>query len=201
MGNINDEIIEITKKVLSEKEKRISNNKTKIAKLEKENLRDEKIKSVAEKHVKGTSPSLFFVSYLCHNIEDGKLLKPNNAGRPSDYLFKDDELTKRWAKLFVEYLKLHKKWGNGVSSSQKNYIIRAFVAFYLHWEKKGLVDKRCGAKAAACFRFLKEDCCVNIKVKEESVINALRIGLKAEKHKYLSDIEYDVSLFLDKCKL
>ncbi len=121
-------------------------------------------------------------------------------GRKSESLFKsiegekDGALTLEWANLFVEYLKLHKASAIEIDSTKDNYVNKAFVVFYRKWKKKEIVLSN--PNGNACYRFLREDCNLQMKVEKKTYANHIRKMIKGANNTSLLEIEVNVNEFL-----
>jgi len=126
--------------------------------------------------------------------------KPRSKGRKSESLFKngdgerDDALTREWATLFVEYLKLHKALNKEIDTRKDNYVSRTFVAFYKIWMKKRLVTSL--PNGNACFQFMQEDCGLQMKADKKTYANHIRKIINEADDLDLWEIEDNVNTFL-----
>ena len=109
-------------------------------------------------------------------IETKKAKSPR--GRTPEPLFKDkggkkDELlTQEKANLFVRFLKKHNSSTKKVDLRKENYVNRAFVTLYRKWKQQGLVAFP--PNCYACYRFLKDDCELQMGKEIGVYANALR---------------------------
>ena len=107
---------------------------------------------------------------------------------------KDIASTEKYATLFVEYLKCHNSSNLELRSDKGNYINRAFVVFYRMWTKEGIVSSK--PNGSACRRFLKEDCKLNLRVKEKPYSDFIRDMINDTEPNSLLDIEMKVGDFM-----
>lgn len=128
-------------------------------------------------------------------------IKNRQYGRIPEPLFKNTEgnkngaFTQEWATLFVEYLKLHKAYSKVIDTTIDNYISKTFVVFYEVWKKKNLVSLI--PNGNACYRFLQEDCALQIKAEKKTYANHIRNMINGAKNLDLIDIESNVRTFLN----
>ena len=127
-------------------------------------------------------------------LEEGETL-PRKGGRKAESLFQDNALTREWATLFVEYLKLHKAFSKEIDTTRDNYISKAFVVFYEAWEKKNLVAST--PNGNACYRFLQEDCALQMKAEKKTYANHIRNMIYGANNLDLTGIESNVCTFLN----
>lgn len=136
---------------------------------------------------------------VTHNNQGN--IKVRSKGRKPESLFKnkkgekDDALTLEWATLFVKYLKLHKVSSMVVYARKDNYVNKAFVVFYRKWEKAG--NALLHPNGNACYRFLQEDCKLQIKPEKKTYANCIRSMINETDKCSLLDIEVDVDDFLE----
>lgn len=128
-------------------------------------------------------------------------IKNRQYGRIPEPLFKNMEgnkngaFTQEWATLFVEYLKLHKAFSKVIDTTIDNYVSKTFVVFYEVWKKKNLVSLT--PNGNACYRFLQEDCALQIKAEKKTYANHIRNMINGAKNLDLIDIESNVRTFLN----
>ena len=128
-------------------------------------------------------------------------IKNRQYGRIPEPLFKNTEgnkngaFTQEWATLFVEYLKLHKAYSKVIDTTIDNYISKTFVVFYEVWKKKNLVSLI--PNGNACYRFLQEDCALQMKAEKKTYANHIRNMINEAKNLDLIDIESNVRTFLN----
>lgn len=128
-------------------------------------------------------------------------MKTRRCGRISEPLFRNTEgmkdavLTQEWATLFVEYLKLHKAFSKVIDTTRDNYVSKSFVVFYGVWKKKELVASM--PNGNACYRFLQEDCALQMKAEKKTYANHIRNMINEAKNLDLIDIESNVRTFLN----
>lgn len=79
--------------------------------------------------------------------------KPRSKRR---LLFNSEEEQKRWADIFVQFLKRHKSYSESLTTSPDNIINRALACFHEEWNKKGVLNANAHKKAPTLF--LIEDC-------------------------------------------
>lgn len=126
--------------------------------------------------------------------------KSRSGGRTPEPLFKNAEgkkdvvSTEKYAILFVEYLKKHHSSNKELRSEKENYVSRAFVVFYWKWAEEGIVPS--SPNGSACCRFLKEDCKLELRVKDKPYGDFIRGMIKDTEPNYLLDIEEKVNDFL-----
>lgn len=102
---------------------------------------------------------------------------PEEAGgkekpRKKETLFAEAETQLKEAKRFVAFLKKEGIDKVEVDTTEPNPVNRAFVACYRYWSKK--VKLPVQPNAAACYRFLKDDCNRQFGVGDKSYINFIR---------------------------
>lgn len=68
-------------------------------------------------------------------------------------LFKNEEEQKKWAELFIAFLKQHKRSNEELSTTAENYINRALFRFIFEWEKNNMLRKERNAQAPSVFLF------------------------------------------------
>lgn len=88
------------------------------------------------------------------------------GGRNPESLFKgkngkkDEEKTKMKASHFIDYLKEQGIFAITIDTSRDNEVNKAFVSFYKKWVVEDEIPSY--PNGNACFRFLKEDCELNM---------------------------------------
>lgn len=93
-------------------------------------------------------------------------------GRKKEPLFADAATQQKEAKRFVGFLKKEEIDKMVLDCKEENSVNRAFVAYYRYWSKKGKLTPQ--PNAAACYRFLKDDCNCTFGVGDKSYINFIR---------------------------
>lgn len=97
---------------------------------------------------------------------DKKVDISKSRGRKPEYLFKgkngkkDEEKTKVKASHFNNYLKEQGIHEIAIDTKRDNEINKAFVSFYKKWVDEDKIPSY--PNGSACFRFLKEDCGLNM---------------------------------------
>ena len=128
----------------------------------------------------------------CEDVVDVETVETQDAGvqkstmgRNIEHLFqnknneKDDAKSKKNAAKFNAYLQKNNLSGIKINTSKKNKINIAFVDFYVKWlEEQQVVDQPNGM---ACYRFLSEDCGLNIGVDNPKTYAEFIIKLIKEK--------------------
>ena len=126
---------------------------------------------------------------------EGVKTSPRKGGRKAESLFQDDTITQEWATLFVEYLKLHKAFSKVIDTTRDNYVSKSFIVFYGVWKKKELVASM--PNGNACYRFLQEDCALQMKAEKKTYANHIRNMINEANNLDLIDIESNVRTFLN----
>ena len=89
-----------------------------------------------------------------------------SRGRKPECLFKgkdggkDEEKTKMKVSHFINYLKEQGIFAITIDTSRDNEVNKAFVSFYKKWVVEDEIPSY--PNGNACFRFLKEDCDLNM---------------------------------------
>lgn len=97
---------------------------------------------------------------------DKKVDISKSRGRKPECLFKrkdggkDEEKTKMKASHFINYLKEQGIFAITIDTSRDNEVNKAFVSFYKKWVVEDEIPSY--PNGNACFRFLKEDCELNM---------------------------------------
>lgn len=109
--------------------------------------------------------------------QEERVIKPSNprsGGRRKESLFKsksggkNEELTKAKASDFTNYLKEQGLIDTVIDTSRENEVNKAFVNFYIKWIAEENIAPQ--PNGNACFRFLKEDCALEMASNESGYI-------------------------------
>ena len=114
----------------------------------------------------------------------------HGRGAKKKQMFKSQQETRRWAELFVQYLKSHHKGNMNVDTSGKNFVTRALLSFLREWQRYGIVDKNsvCGP---ACARFLQDGCNLTFEVEPKAYEDRLTriLNGKAKRPSTIDDVQ------------
>lgn len=134
-------------------------------------------------------------NYFQHveNVNIGAPAKEEET-RKKDFLFVDADTNRREAKRFVSFLKKEGIDKVEVDTTEGNSVNRAFVAYCRYWSKKGVLPER--PNAAACFRFLKDECNRTFGVLEKGYINFIRKMIAEVPDTKLGDMPMKIKVHL-----
>jgi hypothetical protein len=118
--------------------------------------------------------------------------KRRPAGRTSEPLFAEDEQEQAMA--FAGFLREHRRLSTAVDTSRGNFVNRAFVAFYKHWRKAGLVPAQ--PNGNACYRFMRDECGLSMKSDMKTYGNFMRSYLLETDGEELGEVVFAVEQYL-----
>ncbi len=95
--------------------------------------------------------------------------------------------------LFVKFLKKHNSFSKVIDTRKNNYINRAFVTFYRIWLDKNMVFLP--PNGNACYRFLKDDCGLNMVSEMKTYATFIRNMITNEELD-LMDMQLAIESFL-----
>ena len=114
------------------------------------------------------------------------------SGRKVENLFCTNN-TQDMVELFVTFLKKHNSFSKAIDTSKSNYINKAFVTFYHVWQDKNMVLLT--PNGNACYRFLKDDCGLNMIPELKTYATFIR-NMITNEDLDLMDMELAVESFL-----
>ena len=118
--------------------------------------------------------------------------KRRSAGRTSEPLFAGGEQEQAMA--FAGFLREHRRLSTAVDTSRGNFVNRAFVAFYKHWRKAGLVPAQ--PNGNACYRFMRDECGLTMKSDMKTYGNFMRSYLLETDGEELGEVVFAVEQYL-----
>lgn len=118
--------------------------------------------------------------------------KRRSAGRTSEPLFAEGE--QEQARGFASFLREHRRLSTAVDTSRGNFVNRAFVAFYKHWRKAGLVPAQ--PNGNACYRFMRDECGLSMKSDMKTYGNFMRSYLLETDGEELGEVAVAVEQYL-----
>lgn len=118
--------------------------------------------------------------------QEGNAITPNPAprGPKNKFLFwlngneheENVGVRNREKQRFLQYLAEHKMGGRSVTTTQGDAMNSIIVSFLIEWEKRGYISPQFGG--AAVWRFLKNDCELQMEPTEKSYANKIRPWVK-----------------------
>lgn len=114
------------------------------------------------------------------------------SGRKVENLFLTNN-TQDMVDLFVKFLKKHNSFSKLIDTRKNNYINRAFVTFYRIWLDKNMVFLP--PNGNACYRFLKDDCGLNMVSEMKTYATFIRNMITNEELD-LMDMQLAIESFL-----
>ena len=153
-------------------------------------------------HIHGPQINIKHVAgnYINHveNYIAGNFPMPKEEPTKKKYavvsLFKDGEQNEKEAERFVKFLKKEGLESVKVDAKVDNSVNRAFVAYYHYWRKKGVFPVQ--PNAAACFRFLKNNCNRTFEVVDKTYITFIRNMIRETREEQLADILAKIRRYL-----
>ena len=133
-------------------------------------------------------------NYIAGNFPMPKEEEPAKKKYAVASLFKDEEQDEKEAVRFVKFLKKEGIESVKVDAKVDNIVNRVFVAYYHYWRKKGVLPVQ--PNAAACFRFLKNNCNRTFEVVDKTYITFIRKMISDTQEEQLADILVKIRRYL-----
>lgn len=119
-----------------------------------------------------------------------KVTSGRGRGARKKQMFKSQQEARRWADLFIQYLKSRHMAGTTIDCSGENFVTRALLSFLYEWKRHSIIDKN-GICGPACARFLQDSCNLTFSVEQkayEDQITRILTG-KAKRPSTMDDVQ------------